>query len=195
MIKATIVGTRPLLMQSDRLSDPTDPIARAKALAAKARDKSTDAGQDEIARLEFLGSLYLDDDGAVCIPADNILRALRDAAARERKGKMVQEQIVCERESFPLVYEGPRDPEAMFRDPRFSLRKSVVLDGPKKKRVVRTRPRFPAGWSACLELSIEGARTLTPADLRRFLDGAGALGLGSWRPRYGGFQVVRWEVT
>lgn len=192
MIKVTIQGTRPLLMQSDRLVDPTDPISREKARAAKSKDKATDAGQGEIGRLEFLGSLYLDDDGEPCIPQDNILRALRDAAAREKLGKAVREQIVCNAEWFKLQYDGPRDPKKLFADRRFVFRKSVVNAG-GNTRVMRTRPRFPAGWSLDIELSIEGHRTLTSEDVRRFFEIAGPLGIGTWRPRYGGFVVTKWS--
>ena len=192
MINVTIRGTRPLIMQSDRLVDPLDPFSKQKAQAAKSKDKATEAGQEKLGRLEFLGSLYLDEDSEPCIPQDNILRALRDAAAREKMGKTVREQIVCDVDNFKLKYDGPRDAEKLYRDGRFVFRKSVANAG-GQTRVMRTRPRFPVGWSLSFSLSIEGHRTLLAEDVLRFLNVAGPLGIGTWRPRYGGFVVESFE--
>jgi histone H3/H4 len=184
----TIEGTRPLIMQSDRLVDPLDPLTVALKRAAKDKDKATDKGQDKLARIEFAGCLYLDDNERVCIPQDNILRMLRDAAAREKLGKTVREQIVCTAESFVLEYDGPKDAEKLYEDRRFVFRKSVVNNG--KTRVMRTRPRFPTGWRLVFGVDIEGERTIKQEDIERFARTAGPLGLGTWRPRYGGFRVV-----
>lgn len=187
-IQITIEGTRPLIMQSDRLVDPLDPLTQELKRAAKSKDKATEKGQNELGRIEFLGCLYLDDDGRVCIPQDNILRMLRDAAAREKLGKTVREQIVCAEDSFRLEYDGPTTAEKLWQDRRFVFRKSVVNNG--KTRVMRTRPRFPVGWRLTFAVDIEGERSLKQDDVERFARAAGPLGLGTWRPRYGGFRVV-----
>lgn len=56
------------------------------------------------------------------------------------------------------------------------------------------RPMLNTGWRlACVLRVVDDRRR--PDDLRRALDEAGLLvGMGSWRPQYGRFVVVGWDV-
>ena len=186
-IKITIEGTRPLIMQSDRLVDALDPLAQELKRAAKSKDKNSEKGQQEIARIEFMGCLYQDENGVVGIPQDNLLRMLRDGGAKERMGKEAQSQLTILDEFHPLQYAGPKTAEKLLADPAHVFRKSVVVG---RARVMRTRPRFPAGWKLSFQVLIGGNATLKVEDVRRFIDSAGPLGIGTFRPRYGGFKVI-----
>ncbi len=192
-IKVQITGEKPILIQSDRLADPLDPIAREKTSLSKHRDKKTDEYQEKIGKLEWFGALYLDEEGRpqVAIPCDNIVRALRDAAAKFKLGETVRREIVVSPDLIPFEYDGPRDLEQLYADPRFRFRKTVAQG---KVRVVRVRPRLPV-WGLSFEISIAGAATLRPDEVRKFLEAAGMVGLGTWRPRYGHFSVQRFNVS
>lgn len=189
-----IEGTRPIIIQSDRLADPLNEVTKQLKLLTSHKDKTTDKVQGEIAEVEWYGGLYCDDDGRpqIAIPGDNLLRALRDAAAASKKGETVRREVLIDEALIPFEHNGPSKLDAMARDPRFSLRKTVVL---QKRRTVRTRPRLPPPWALTFHARIDGARTLTASDLRLFLDRAGTVGIGTWRPRYGHFRVAQFDAV
>jgi hypothetical protein len=181
-LRFRITGAAPLLMHSGRLADPLDPHAREIAQVA-GKKRKTEADHERLAELEFLGSLTLS-GGAPCIPAEAIEAALVRAAAQERRGAKAKAGLVV-RDDLRLEYEGPREPRALWADPRFRLRAPVRV---RADRVMRTRPRF-AEWSA--ELAVEFLPTLLNAgEVRGFLVTAGEqVGVGDWRPRFGRFWV------
>ena len=74
----------------------------------------------------------------------------------------------------------------MFADPRFILRKGVMIN---RSRIIRIRPMIPVGW--CLEFDLEfDASIIDPQSLLKAMIDAGALiGLGDWRPKFGRFLV------
>lgn len=56
------------------------------------------------------------------------------------------------------------------------------------------RPAFREGWELSFGLNVTDDRR-TPGEIRRSLDEAGLLvGIGSWRPEYGRFIVIEWQV-
>lgn len=57
----TVTGTQPLLMHNSRMANPLDPIVKAVGKITSKRVK-TDDDQEELARLDFYGGLYLDPD-------------------------------------------------------------------------------------------------------------------------------------
>lgn len=67
MMTVTIAGVAPLLMHSDRYSNPLDPLTKKhKQLTAKR--KKTDEDQEAILASEWMGSLYLDEKSEVYMP-------------------------------------------------------------------------------------------------------------------------------
>lgn len=57
------------------------------------------------------------------------------------------------------------------------------------------RPALREGWELAFALNVMDDRR-TEGEIRRSLDEAGLLvGLGSWRPEYGRFIVIEWQVT
>lgn len=193
--KVRLEGKRPMIIQSDRMADPLDKMAKQLSLltsrSAKV-DKKSDAIQEQIAKIEWFGALYCDDEGKpqIAIPGDNIHRAMRDAATREKKGETVRREIVIEEDLIPIEHSGPKDIEKMYAEDRFVFRKTVVI---QKRRTPRTRPRLPT-WALEFHFRIDGDETLTGDDARRILENAGNVGIGTWRPRYGHFAVAKFET-
>lgn len=200
--KIRLEGTRPMLIQSDRMADPMNKEAQEKRRMAKAKDKNTDAVQLEIGRIEWFGSLYTDEDGKprAAIPSDNIIRAIRDAAAEEKGGKEVYKQIMVAYDAdqveplIPIEHDGPKDVAKLYGDGMTSpyVFRKTVKQG--QNRVVRVRPRFPV-WAIEFHAIIGGTETIRAEDLRRYLDRAGTVGLGTWRPRYGHFRVAKFDAV
>lgn len=194
MLKAdgrTKSGGSPLVVHNEQLADPLNEWTRAIAKVAKKRNK-TEADHVEIARLEFLGGLYLNGNGP-CIPANNILRCLQDGAVRQKLGKDVPRGIFPLAKDADLSYEGDgeRDPDEMWKVGTFTLRKTV---GVQRSRTVRTRPIFNE-WT--LELPIEMDETIWDLDklMKAWQDAGKYAGLGEMRPIYGRFDATLEEVA
>lgn len=180
--RLTLTGTAPLLMHSARLSNPLDPAAKAIKKVTSKR-KKTDEDHEEIARLEHLGSLYLDPDVGPYVPGQNIARCLVDAAKISRDGVRVTRGVFISTDVNPLGYRGPRTADGLWADENFRQFDSVKVG---QARTMRCRPVFR-------EWAVEADGILDPnildlADLERIAETAGAMiGLGDWRPRYGRF--------
>ena len=185
----TASGGSPLVCHNERLADPLDDYVREIAKSSKKRTK-TEADHLEIARLEFLGGMYVNENGP-CLPAWNVLRCLQDGAKRHKKGLDVLRGITPLTDSVDLEYAGPRDPEILWKDGGFSLRKSV---GIQRSRTMRTRPIF-VDWQ--LALTVEVDATVWDLDtLRNVWRDAGVYaGLGEMRPVYGRFTATIDEVA
>ena len=61
--------------------------------------------------------------------------------------------------------------------------------------ITRCRPAFKEGWRATVELMVNLPEYIAPRDLNEVISAAGRLiGVGDFRPSYGRFQVVNFEV-
>lgn len=185
----TASGGSPLVMHNERLADPLDEHTRSISAVAKKRNK-TEADHMEIGRLEFLGGLYANGNGP-CLPAWNILRCLQDGAKRHKRGVDVLRGVYPITDHADIKYDGPRDPEELWKAGSFSLRKTV---GVQRSRTVRTRPIF-IDWQA--EIPVEVDPTIWDLDtLRHCWKDAGVYaGLGEMRPIYGRFLATVEEVS
>lgn len=178
-------GGSPLLMHNERLADPLDDFARALKEISGKRGK-TDADLIEMGRREFLGGLYTNGNGP-CIPAWNIIRCLQGGAARHRRGKDVLRGCFPLLQEVDVLYEGPRDPDALWKlRESFSLRKGV---GVGQKKVMRTRPIF-SEWAAELPIEIDPEIFNLDAIATVWRDAGRFEGLGDMRPVYGRFVAT-----
>jgi hypothetical protein len=183
-----ITGTAPLLMHSARLSDPLDPATRAMAKVSGKR-KKTDDDHAELARLEHVGSLYLDADLGPYVPGANIEACLFRAASKYKLMSALKTALLVPEEVNPLAYRGPRDPAGLWADKAFVHRASVKVG---TSRVIRTRPVFHA-WALTASGSLD-TEVVDPDAFAQIVETAGRLiGLGDWRPRYGRFEAeLKW---
>lgn len=186
-LKFQIVGVSPLIMHNGRLADPSDSYTRAiKEISGKR--KKTDADYEEMARLEYLGGLYMLDSGP-CIPSyvfEACLIGKGGAARKESKGKEAAAALWVT-EDFPLVYDGPRDMHELWKTgAQFRIVAPVRVG---QARVMRTRAMFDE-WSA--EISFGFNPNLLNEDMvRTWPEIAGEqVGLMDWRPKFGRFRVV-----
>lgn len=187
----TAKGGSALLMHNERLADPLDSFTRALGEITSKRKKSL-ADHEEIGHVEFLGGLYTEPQieyplngtkAKPCVPAWNVIRCLQDGAKRQKRGADVLRGIVPLSEYAPLSYDGPTDPEKLWQEGGFALRKSV---GVQRNRTMRTRPFF-TDWQA--ELDVEVDATVFDLNILRkaWADAGVYSGLGDMRPVYGRF--------
>jgi hypothetical protein len=65
----------------------------------------------------------------------------------------------------------------------------------QRNSITRTRPALKAGWKATVELMCNLPEYISPSFLNDLVASAGKLiGIGDFRPSYGRFQVVKFEL-
>jgi hypothetical protein len=183
-VQLDIVGTKPILMHSATLSDPLDENARSLSKISSKRKKTEDDYR-EMAKYEFLGGLYHDEDLGPYLPGDNLFRMLVDGARKRRLGVKVTSGVFVSSDVNPLVYKGPRSVKELMSDPAFQHRASCKVG---TARVMRTRPQFKE-W-ATSALIVLDTEVLDIDDFSQIAQLAGSyVGLGDWRPRFGLFTT------
>lgn len=182
-IEFELTGNTALIMHNARLSDPMDPTAKQIKKYTSKRKKS-DEDHAAIARLEWEGSLYHDDELGPYIPGENIDAMLVESAKLQRRGKDIQRAVFCPEQRISLAYDGPRDLERLWAK-GFWDRRTVRV---QSARTVRCRPCF-RDWSLKFSVAFHAA-TMNREDLIAIMKTAGAqVGLCDYRPRYGRFDV------
>ena len=184
-IEFDIRGLAPLMVHNGQLADPLNQFAKAMREVSSKR-KKTDADHMELAKLEFLGGLYLDEKRHPCIPGQNIEAMLTDAGRKKRMGDAIKAGVISDG-NWPILYEGPKDPVKMWDSGKFHDRRGAKLNG--KATVIRTRPIFRS-WSMKFAVSFLPT-VINKKDLVDLVKVAGQMvGLGDFVPRFGRFEVV-----
>lgn len=148
---------------------------------------------------QWRDSLYVTKDNEIYQPAVHFERSMVKAAANFKiKGKgnktykdLVSASVFVSPED---ILHGIKNPEELDTDadkPLYLDLRPVVI---QRARVPKVRPAFKPGWE--LEFVIDVIDDQMPQEmLKDILDYSGrAVGIGDYRPRFGRFQVVRFEV-
>ena len=188
-IKFELTGTTLLLMHSDAGVDGSSEVSRQiKAITDKKKKDRTDEDQEMHDRLYWERAMYFDKDTGPFIPAWNVKAMIQKAAGLRRKGKTVERGVILATEAFPLIYDGPRKLDAMWKAKRFTDNRSIKNAGPSGGRVMRVRPRFD-NWKLECEFFVDPTE-IDERDLLEHIEYAGNfIGLGDYRKRYGKFTV------
>ena len=178
-----------LIPHNGQTADPRNRFSKAlKAISGKR--KKTDSDLDELARLEFLAGLYVE-DGDVVIP-DYVLESTLIAGAKKSKRGTQAKTAIFVQSSPVLNFDGK--PEVineevlseLFIAGNHSLSVGVKVGMAK---VIRTRP-FLKNWSAQFTVEFED-EFVNRAEVLDFATDAGRqVGLCDWRPKHGRFTVT-----
>lgn len=183
-----IRGVAPLVMHNGQLADPLNKYAKGIKEISSKRSK-TESDYEAMARLEFLGGLYLSQNDGPCIPGyvlEGMLIGKGGAARKQRQGKQAAAGVFCDVDSFLLEYDGPRDSEELWQDEQFRLRVPAVVG---QSKIMRTRPMFRE-WTATVSVCVL-EDLVNPKDVILWMGIAGReVGLMDWRPKFGRFEVV-----
>lgn len=179
-----IRGIAPLVMHNGQLANPMNKFAKAmKAITSKR--KKTDEDHIELAHLEFLGGLYVDERGRPVLPGEVLEATIVGGAKKTKKGKDAKSAIIVDG-NFPVIYDGPKTPEALWEDERFRYVAGVVVG---QSRVMRTRPMFK-NWECKFTVHYLD-EVLDAKEVIDFVETAGRMvGLIDGRPRFGRFEVL-----
>lgn len=179
----TLKGASPILHHNPRMVDPEFELNRQiKALTSKR--KKTDEDIRQIEKLEWYGGIYTE-DGVVVQPTSKLRKCLINTARITKQGKMVERAISFSTLNTPLIYDGPKDIDELYANPKFSSRLSVGIGN---KRVMRVRPQFSPWAMTVRGLFVEDAG-LNLDELERLVELAGLVeGIGDNRVNgYGRF--------
>lgn len=177
-----IRGVSPLLMHNGQLADPLNRFAREMRKISGKR-KKVEADYEQLARLEFLGGLYLQ-NGEPCIPGELIEAGFIQAAMRSRMGQQAKAGVISDG-FWPLEYDGPHNPHELWEDDRF---RSTVGVKVQRSRVMRTRPIFHE-WAATVRLDFLVDQLDAEQVIEAFHVMGRLIGIGDWRPKFGRFIV------
>lgn len=180
----TLTGSAPMLMHNVQLADPLSPASRELAKLTSKRKKTYDDHM-EVARAEFLGSLYTDPDVGPYVPGEWVMAALVSGGKLNKLGATVTRGVIITTDVNPLSYAHGtiRDSQQMWESELFAHRASVRVT---TSRVIRTRARF-MDWSVQADGVLDESQ-LDLSQLGQVAENAGLFcGIGTWRPRFGRF--------
>jgi len=184
-LKYRIIGETPLIVHNGQLANPLNPITRQIKKISSKRNK-TDADFEEMAHLEFLGSLYLEDQKPI-IPGEMFKATIRNGAKKRKQGQDFIRSVRCPG-NFPIEFNGnTRTPEELWKDKNHRFESMVTI---QRNKVLRTRPIFKEWKIEAIILYDE--TVLEEADIEAALTEAGEKGfLGDWRGEYGHFSFKK----
>lgn len=179
-----IIGVKPLLMHNGELADPLNPWSK-KLKECTGKRKKSDEDHEKIAEIEFKGGLYYDEKIGPYIPGHMLDAALKNGAKKHRLGTIFDSCVSVTADMYPLIYTGPRTPDALWTDKRFVDRRTC---GVQTARVIRTRPRFDS-WELKFQIRVIPCE-VNPDDIQKAVINAGIYGaLGDFRPKFGAFDL------
>jgi hypothetical protein len=186
VIRFKIEGAAPLLMHNGQLADPGNQWAKALKNVSSKRNK-TDDDFAEMARTEWLGGLYLDESGAIAIPADVLLGCVLKGGKQFKLGPKINAGVFEIAEHTRLDYDGPNDLLKLYEAGTHTDSRLVVV---QRNRIMRTRPIFRQ-WSLEVGLNVN-TDVVDVSDVEKAIVRAGeVIGMGDYRPRYGRFLAER----
>lgn len=181
-----IVGTTPMLMHSERLANPFDDVTKQiKAISGKR--KKTEDDLLEMARLEWLGGMYYDQESGIHVPGHNVLACIISGAKLHKLGTAVKRAAIVLEDKVTVEYDGERNPDKLFLNKRFVDMRGVKVGTSK---VMRCRPIFHK-WSLAFSVAYDES-SIQEDELTRCVESAGLMaGLGDYRPRFGRFAIAK----
>lgn len=179
-VTVAIQGIAPILFHRWSNEAIAEKAAAAKGSAAKKTDNVE-------------SYVYRCDDGTIGIPGEY----LKGAIAGPQGAAKFRQDPRSPRKSALDLYKAGVVPLTICA----SLGKAEwdYLDARRvtvqRAGVTRVRPAFLAGWTAKFDLQVLIPEYIPPADLLDVVTNAGRLiGVGDFRPTYGRFQVVSFDV-
>jgi len=176
--RVSLEGTASLLFH--RWSD--DAVAEKAKAAKGSKAKKTDNVESYV---------YRNEDGELSLPGEYLRQAVILAA------KFKQDPRSPRKSAMDLFKAGVVSLTELAslgaKDWDYLDRRRVVV---QRNAITRTRPAMLPGWKATIELQVLLPEYITPHLLHAVLIDAGRLvGLADFRPTYGRFQVVEFQVA
>lgn len=183
-LQVRLKSVAPLLMHNGQTADPLNRYAKAMKVVSSKRNK-TDADFEEMAKIEWYASLYLNKEQKVILP-DFVLEATFVGGARKAKlGKQAQAGMFADGHAL-LEFDGDElTIDELFERDQNRDCSSVRV---QRNRVMRTRFRVEE-WQCLVNLVYNDEMMNKAAVLQAISDAGEQIGLCDWRPKYGRFTL------
>lgn len=194
--KIELIGRRPgLVLNNGALADDMNPFTvQIKELidAGRGRKSLTDEQRERKDWLFWHGSLYLNDDRELYLPATNVFKAIVSAAREFNLGTKIEDRgaVTLEQTELPIYHDGPDELEKLWADSRFRLRIGVNPNPTSRTKALLPlmRPVFPIWSSETTALVIP--EMINWESFVKVVEGAGNVGVGNARKiQYGRFDT------
>lgn len=196
--KLELTGRSPgLVLNNGELADDTNTFAVQIAElveAGRGRKKLTDEQRERKDALNWRGSLYVNPDGKLYLPANHLFRAIVTAAREYNLGTKIEDRGAVALEAAPpellIEHDGPDDLEKLWGDHRYRFRTLVNPNpsGRNKGLLPLMRPVFPV-WSVTTTAVIY-PEMINWESFTKIVEAAGNVGVGNARKiGYGRFDV------
>ena len=148
---------------------------------------------------EWREALYVDKDGEVFQPATHFESAMLKAASsfkiRGKRGKTYKDlfamAVIVSPDEIPHNVKMPDTLTTDADEQLYIDQRPVKI---QKARVVRTRPTFKTGWELEFEIQVSDDELQSDVVYEVLSMAGKSVGIGDYRPRFGRFQVVSFEV-
>ena len=189
-ITLKFTGTSPVLLVSDKLADPLNP-ATIKHKELTSKRKKTEDDHLLIARSQWEGLLYHDDEMGIYMPSQNIRAALVGGAKLNKMGQAFKRSTLILDEKIELDYGKKKTVDQLWSE-RFMDVRSVKIG---TARVMAYRPMFK-NWAITFNFDYDES-TLDINQIIQAAENAGMyVGIGGYRPEKGGmFGRFKVEVV
>lgn len=181
------IGTKPLLLHNVDLANPLNPWSRKMTeLRGTPSKRRTEKWHEEMAYANFMGAFYdIPEVDGIAIPSENLRRSIIGAAKISRLGTAVLRALAVTTAASPLIFDGPKDPQALWDAGKFQLTRMIRGTGGASPT---TYPMF-RDWAIRVPFDLDES-VLNERDLREVTERAGRIeGLGASRKQgYGRFD-------
>jgi hypothetical protein len=134
--------------------------------------------------------VYRNDKGELCIPGE-YLRMSVIAASKFRQDPRSPRKSAMDLFKAAVVSLSNLSSLGV-KTWDYEDRRRVVI---QRSAITRTRPALKAGWTATIQLQVNLPDYVSPSLLNEVISSAGKLiGVGDFRPTFGRFQIVRFEI-
>jgi hypothetical protein len=183
IVNATIEGSADLLFHVWNCESIAEKASARKGSAAKKTD-------------DLESYVLRNDDGIICLPSEYLRMSVVNAAKyrqdprspRKSASDLYKAAIVSLKPLCQITTVTGELPKVWDYEHR--CRVQIQRAG-----VTRCRPGFKEGWKVEVPLMVNLPEYISPSELHDAISAAGRLiGVGDFRPTYGRFQVVGFEV-
>tara|TARA_R110000868_G_scaffold397657_1_gene670428 strand:+ start:353 stop:979 length:627 start_codon:yes stop_codon:yes gene_type:complete len=156
-------------------------IAEKSAAAKGSKAKKTD---------DIESYVYRNDNGNLCIPGEYLRQSCIEAAKYKQDPRSPRKSAKDLYKAGIISLTNLSD--LGLKDWDYEDKRRVVI---QRNGITRTRPAMKKGWKSEFEILVNVPEYISPEGFLDTINTAGKLvGLGDFRPSFGRFQVIKFEV-
>lgn len=185
-IEFKVKSSCPLLVNNPQVVNPFNHYSKQiKEITSKR--KKTEEDSNDLAKLKFFASLYVNDKGDYFIPAEHFEQAIVSAAKEKKLGAKLQRSFRVESDAILDFKDKKKSPEELFE---LGTYVDVRDAGIQKSRIMAVRGIFPE-WKSKIWITFDSEQ-IDESDLIACIQVAGErYGVGTYRRKYGRFTVEK----